>query len=940
MKKTCVFLAGIVLVILLAFACEFPSSIEFKTDNYQANAPVKIGRFNPATVMSEAFKGSFPEDFNIYDMVDYEGSLAFLVAYPMDLLESFNPDDYLKDIQKQMDTMKDFASNGVVYPEPINIPQIASGSPTITVFDLSMKKFFLDVQNKINANSTNEEDFDSPLSSSVYLDVFTGHDFDSITVDAGSIVLDIWLETTPPIAMAPSFEVVGNIVLNSTPSVSRPMTVSSSYTSVDFNLNGNVVTNTAQFQLSSITVTNPGGIVSGYTLHMKPRLQDITLRGATNLRVGRSEEDVPSAIINNLELEFDDALINALIKEGDFNLTAEHNTVSTPRMDIGYRIRINQEAADPVYYPGNNISFPNERFNYELFTKDDHSLDGKWISGKKLKVDESVSKIIISANSGGSSFNLSGTPGSGDMRLPVKMDNGIKINVLEIVRWKTVKTNGDRILPEIIVPPINFAGENGEEPFIKTIIFSQMQLNVDFVVPDPSPPPLYGPVPLPVGPKGLPAQLKGNLALQVSCPRLGFHNNNYPNNPRPLVTEVNPFTAVPTKLTIDPLDPTVTIHADLLPIVLGKIRPADFPCMEFGSAANPIDITNNDFIMDIYSEVFIVDKWQEAEIDMQAVMRRSDNDEPEGTLPDKGEDAINLSEFNKYMHGIIFDGGVQAKLFMGGPNKLIEKLKPKLNFSAQWEDENLVLQEEHMLRGVDMKVGDKLPKMPEKNPKGEYVYYGVDLPLPGQGHVLTGSFNRIITSFPSYLYFRYAMIFPGADNPLTVYPDTFDDVEEDDDSKMKGLLVMLMPMEFIAEPGGYFAIPSDVFGGSDNGKDFFGRTNPQDKSLFTGIHIKSLGMRMDFDGSLFKGSYLHFDRDDLLFGPDGISAGNENGLRITFTGEQQRIIDENLIYPDIKFVYPRGEKFNIGKYSLPLRIVVSASGSITVDLDDLLGSGN
>ena len=102
-------------------------------------------------------------------------------------------------------------------------------------------------------------------------------------------------------------------------------------------------------------------------------------------------------------------------------------------------------------------------------------------------------------------------------------------------------------------------------------------------------------------------------------------------------------------------------------------------------------------------------------------------------------------------------------------------------------------------------------------------------------------------------------------------------------------------------------------------------------------------MKMDFGYSLFAGSYLHFDRDKKMFGENGLYMGESNSLNIIFTGEQQKIIDENLIYPDIKFVYPNGRTVQIGRYSLPVRIVITASGSYTLnldDFDDLFGSGN
>jgi len=224
-------------------------------------------------------------------------------------------------------------------------------------------------------------------------------------------------------------------------------------------------------------------------------------------------------------------------------------------------------------------------------------------------------------------------------------------------------------------------------------------------------------------------------------------------------------------------------------------------------------------------------------------------------------------------------------------------------------------------------VDKELPSLPGKTPGGEWVYTGTALPQ-GDGLALTG-FDRIIGAFPQNLRFKYKMELTGDLAHVTVYRDDFGGAKGD--TTIKALLVLLLPLELTAEKDGYFTIP-DLF---EDGKDLFGRDDPQDSSPFTGINIKSLGIRIDFGYPLFDGAYLYFDAGDKLF-PNGHHLGNGNSLNIIFTGEQQRRVEENLIIPDVRFKFPQGGTIRIGRDPFPVRMVIAASGSYTLDLDDLL----
>ena len=960
MKKTCVFLAGILLVILIIFACEMPNSVKFNSDKFQVNAPVKIGRFNVATVLSETLKAAFPEGFEIYDMVDYPDVLAFLIAYPLNISESFNPDDYLKDIKNEMNTMDNLASDGEI-SSSITINNMSTPpleNDPWQYFD--MDSFFENMRTTINNNSclkksdvisythnTGTENVTVPfeLQNLPAFMAFVGGDnsndsnFDSIVVDEGEIELNIWLagvsDNNLTVTLS-GIELKGatdnNIIgVSPIPPATLSLPNNNYSTTVTVNINGATITkdNPPRFHLGSITSTYTGSTPTSfsYTLFVQPQIKEgITLSEAVALKRGTMDHEIPPQIVDNIEMTPDAEMINAQIKTGKFRMTVESphyinpNTNSDNGLNIGYQIVMKQ--CPPDY------SLPSSQcLNNKEFTDTNYLLDNQWISGKPLMVKPfPESKIIITADEvNGSTFSLvSSLVGK---QLPIQMDMGMDIDELKIVRWES------SALPPDHTTPIDFKGEH-ETSSIKTITFSEIKLNVDFIVPgepgDPPSPPT----------SGLPEALKTHIALKVSCPELGFDNS--PDNPRKLVEENNQFDGTPTKLEVD--DSQVEFNVKLLPVINNEAQ-EDSPYMEFGPVimiddnGDPLDKVN----MDIYAEVTMDYEWSEAEIDLEAALTRSDKDAPGGKYPDEDKDPVDLSEFGKYMHGITFGDGIQAKVFLSGPRKLIEIIQPQVDFIARWQGEDEEPMTEVMFNKEDIKIGEEFPKLSGEDTGGELVYFGLDLPEPDGGIVVSGSLGKVLASFPQDLRFRYDVKVPDAERPLTVYPDTFDDAEEGEEGTLKALLVILMPLEFKAEPGGYFAMPG-LFGNSDDSEDgedgkvaadIFGREKASDDSLFTGINVKSLGFRMDFGNSFYSGSRLHFDRDDILFGEDGISVGNGNSLNISFSGEHLRSIDENLIYPDIKFVFPEEKILQVGRYFLPVRVVISASGSYTFDLDDL-----
>ena len=963
MKKTCVFLAGI-LVIFIAFACEMPSSIELKSDRFEMNAPVKLGRFNLVSILTEALKDSFPEGFEIYDMVNYSTAQAFLIAYQMDLMESFNPDDYLEKLK---------APGGIppIYPPPIVIPKMTSDTISDKWFYFDMQPFFNNMQAEINDTSNPEVTIPilphspgvpRPLPDLPAFMVFKGGgssgtpNFDAVFVHQGRISLKIWLTTVSDPNM--SVTLSGIEMRESRPGYNHIGTPQSPQTAiltasndknnpkiVTINIDGATIKqdNPPQFCLGEITSTSSSSSVN-YTLVVQPWIENITLRGAEKLKIGKMTNDLsdfPDNIIDNIELGSVDDMINADIAEGYFRIKAtppakiaDSDTTYCEGLKIGYRILVEQDSVwlDTEEFEGlNNWFWDAEYEGPPDGGPGGDSLANKKISAKDLRVNQG--QIFIKPDADGVTFELFDDHYANKV-LPIKLDMDMNIEQLKLVRWKTNGANGS-ILPEIKLPEINFANMGEQNvSFINWIEFREINLNIDFTVPDTPPPPPLGRNPLIPG-RGLPIELENHIALKVTCTDLGFDDT----QPQPLQNGNNTFTSssVP-KLNIHDSNnkvQKVAFDVELLPVIEEDVKDANFPYIEFG----PVTMSGTEDIkMNIYAQVTVDFDWERVEIDLNAALVNTDS-ELKGEFPKEAKDQPDLSEAGKYMSGVKFSDNLKAKIFLSGPDIVVRNFKPHLDFSAKWGDDKSPVELE-MIKDRELTAGGKLPPLPGKHPGNGWVYTDTALP-EGAGLELT-HFNDIITAFPQNLCFNYEMRLGKTDAVIVEHGE----FNEEDDNKIRALMLLLLPLELeIDEDGGYFAIPSDIFGGEkdEDGKiivaDLFGRESAGADSAFTGVNIKSLGIKIDFGGrSIFAGSNLHFDEGKYIFGPNGLHLGNANSLNVVFTGEQQKAINDHLIYPDIKFVFPAGEKVQIARNFLPVRIVIAASGSYTLNLDDLLRS--
>ena len=963
MKKTCVFLAGI-LVIFIAFACEMPSSIKFKSDKFQINAPVKLARFNIATVLTEALKSSFPEGFQVYDMVDYTDAQAFLVGYEMDLLKSFNPSDYLDKLS---------LPGGIppISPPPIVIPKMTSVPTSEKWFYFDMQPFFNDMQDQINHTSNPEVPIpipshspgaSRPLPDLPAFMVFKNGDlsgdpnFDAVFVYQGTISLKIWLEevsdtditvTISGIEMRESQEDHNYI---GTPQSPQTATLTSANDRsnpkiVPININGATIKkdNPPQFCLGSLTSASSSSSVS-YKLFVQPWIDSITLRGAEKLKIGKMTKnlsDFPDNIIDNIELGSVDDMLNADIEEGYFKIKAtppaknpdpDSYTTYCEGLKIGYRILVEQ---DPVVMDISGVSTSFNGLNDWFWDAEyegppdggpgGDTLANKKISAKDLRVEQG--QIFIKPDDDGVTFELFGDHYT-DKVLPIKLDMDMNIEKLTLIRWKTQGANGS-ILPEIKLPEIDFSNMgDAKVSFINSITFNKITLNIDFAVPPPSPDLEPG--------RGLPIELEDHIALKVICANLDFNDT----EPLVLVDGENLFYNNPppdTKTKLDIHDTSnivkpVEFDVELIPVLKVADVPTPMPgspYMEFG----PVTMSGAaDITMSIYAQVTVDFDWDEVDIDLDGALFHSAT-ELKGEFPKESKDWVDLSEPGKYMNRVKFSDNLKAKIFLSGPEIIVTSFKPHLDFVAKWGDDESP-GEKLLVEDKELEAGAELPPLIGKNPNE---YDGTALPV-GAGLELP-DFNEIFFKFPKNLRFDYKMElkFPAA---ITVKRSDF---RKEDDNGIRALMVLLMPLELEVEEGGGFAIPGDIFGGSDDSedgdsppKDLFDRTTVGEDSFFTGVDIKSLGIKINFGSSIFAGSRLHFNERDVPLFPGGLPLGDGNSLNITFTREQQDAIDKNLIFPDIKFVFPQKKTVRITRNFLPARIVIAASGSYTLDLDDLL----
>jgi hypothetical protein len=218
------------------------------------------------------------------------------------------------------------------------------------------------------------------------------------------------------------------------------------------------------------------------------------------------------------------------------------------------------------------------------------------------------------------------------------------------------------------------------------------------------------------------------------------------------------------------------------------------------------------------------------------------------------------------------------------------------------------------------------------NDETPFIYAGADFPEGGID-IDAAPLSALLADFPADLRLGYKMVMP---EEFTVRPDTFDDTDDQADA-ISALVVLIMPLEFTGEPGAVISIPDSALGNNASTLELFGRTNTNEP-VFGDVRIKSAGIRIDFDQTLFRNGYLHIE--DELF-PNGLNlnSGQNNSLSLNLNADDWEIINSKLIHPHIRVEFPEGTTLRIPRKIIPTKITVAGSMGYTVDLQ-ALGLGN
>jgi hypothetical protein len=187
--------------------------------------------------------------------------------------------------------------------------------------------------------------------------------------------------------------------------------------------------------------------------------------------------------------------------------------------------------------------------------------------------------------------------------------------------------------------------------------------------------------------------------------------------------------------------------------------------------------------------------------------------------------------------------------------------------------------------------------------------------------------NQIITEMPEALQFGYSITLKQVSSGGTAQVP---------DGALNALVLARVPLQFIAGAGAEIMLPLfdegaiDLFGREKVGQPIFGNA---------GLEIDSLRFALDFDNNLFKGKgatfHIHdpagLPDDQILFGRGGLNQDGRNGnLDIRITGKDLAIIDNNLIRPLARIVFPSATTFGIPMNPMPTRITISVKGSYVI----------
>ena len=1026
MKKKIAFFVSVALIAFIGHGCGQPVSIDLKvkTDNLKYSFNTDIGNVDIYPILKTILDGNDEIDassIRLYDMVNYQGAQAFLGALEMELLESFDPSDYLDDINFQLGSEKIESS--------ITLPPFTPEKINGKVCWFDMNDLFTKMQDIINSTSMPPVTEDIPLPYGSFPiglppgfasmpDIMvwpsnhsSGTNFDSAVISTGEIVLKIEIisaETIfPPgpadLTAASSISFTGiellgkdsgdsigiasghSIVLNSLNHFSEELR---------FDIAGETISRNdlPYFAIGGLSYTqNDDPFSISVKLKISPRLEGIALRGAKGLKIGSMEPALPNEIRDAINLDnLPEEFLNAKIEKGHLLLqialppeqgrpTPETTYISG--VTITYKIALSQGPVSFDFKTFNGLGTPCI-VDFQGLPGNKASLANKYISGSTLSIDAGNTEIVITTDPiNGADFalydddvyhydsdnQLNSPPYQAYTHkvLPVKISMDMAIDELGIIRWKTTKQGGGDLISIPTVPPIDFGSIGGRDisKFITSITFDStagISANIDFTTPE--------------GGDGLPPALQNRMAFKLDCPELGFSDlfqvldtgsNVFsgvpPENPFPLrsgstARVITPSLQFASNIYIDPNNESAgqaivenAKYIELGPLVINN---------------NPA-VNNGETELSIYGTVSFEFNWEEANIDLKEILTSQNSATTgmlEGSFPALNSAALDLSMIRDYMGGFKFED-LDVSVLLGGPESLIELIKPKLTLSAAYErlkageDPSLGASWEavtddlfsEQIQSVNAgNLASILP--PEVN--GKYIYEGTGLP-PVEGAISITKFADVISDFPRELRFVYEMDLPSE---VTVNKSMFS--FEGGNHNIKALLLIKLPLKLKAvEDNAGFTIPNDSFAMTDAGgnkiyntngtvklKDLFGRESADgirpdarpgsDEDPFKGIEIREAVVSIQFHSNFFRGARLHIDREKRLFGSQGLLLNNgSNTLTVAIKKSDWDNIKNYIIQPEIRITFPKDAVVAVPRNVVPARVSFSVKGDYLATIE-------
>ena len=968
---------------LVCYACSMPTMpkrLTIKTDNFNITLPGTIGEFNIVKTIAESLKDSLPEGFQIYNVVNYDGVKALLIGYEMELMESFNPDDYLDEMKSHLDDINaidiDIADDISV---EIELPEISWDYPS-EIKNIDLSELFDGMKDKINDDTTGtgNNSYDLILDFPVLYNtsgersikewitdleklpsfmVFDNDDVGkenanfktlSITNEPGYdniIELTIALlkiDADIPKELKITIEGIAlkgddddnEIFIGKPEGKDDGDTVDAILEYPDFidtiriDVSGAVISweNPPYFDFKDITAEYDGDllIAPSYRLNIQPQVEDINLSGATGLKIGEIKVDLSEMdkdIIETIKEGFNvdiEGFLNAQISKGTLEITAVLPSSSDPFLpdltycngvSIEFELYMQQDTVD-IY----DTQFDGLKSNEPWVFSADKPFDFATqtplvkINSSEITIIEeddvppdslAYSHIIIKAanEKDGIDFELFGD-NLINKTLPIRIGMDMQVEELQNVNWELDE------FPALEIDDINFGSDIPE--YIKSITFSKLQLEVDFT-------------------DDFPEDLEDVLDIIITSKLFKEPVIKTLTSGKNLLFIISDFDS-------PEIDPQVDIDLDVafVPAGVGNHdrKYITIPTLNLASGEKSLIMEGS---MNIEFD------WIEARINLTEAM--DDFDSLSGTFPENDKDPFNIKDaMGDYLSDITLAGGIDAKLFLKGPTAFINELNKDgeimLEFDLEWDGKPPA--EPPLFNGpLTMNSIVTFPDFPNLSDSDtEYVFNSTNLPEiffigldEFKGIDISGEVNKIITDLPDEMRFRYEMQMP---QEFTVTKDMFD--ISDPGGGITALFAAIIPLNFIAKSDEAFINLAGMF---DDEKDLFDREDT-DKPVFGDVSLNSINISLDFGASFFSEAYLHInckdpESDVKLFGDGGMRIGQGRNFDITLNSGHWDTINNNMIYPEIKLMFPQEANIRIPGSVMPLTITVSASGSYTIE---------